>query len=169
MHSSSPPAHHPALVLPLVPTSSSCLHNNLQLFSSYFRTPSIDAAVPIQPRAGFARPRRAPDTTPVRARASPDDQTTEHSRRSRHTCGHFFVNHPSHCGVRARTTTAQSRSPSSREAGKRGKGRGSATVTLRKLSEQSLPHTAGRPSLLSNSAAPPARQSVFVLHPAGGA
>lgn len=48
-----------------VPTSSSCLHNNLQLFPPLFphafNGRRGSDAVLIQPRAGFVRPRRAPD------------------------------------------------------------------------------------------------------------
>lgn len=133
-----------------IPTSSSCLHNNLQLFSTYFRMPGIDATVRgarVQPCAGFVRLRRAPNP---RWRACVDDQTTEQSHRP-HVRPFFLLT------IRAILACAHGPPRPSRgvlprdkqENGKRTRLRdGDPAQTVRTKPE--------RPSLLSNSTAPPA-------------
>lgn len=143
-----------------VPTSSSCLHNNLQLFSASIRRRGSGARV--EPCAGFVRLRRAPAPR-WRACASLDDQTTEHSHRPR--VRPFFL-----LTIRAISACAHGRPQPSggilprdkQENGERTRLRdGDPAPTVRTKPE--------RPSLLSNSTAPPARQSVFVLHLTGSA
>lgn len=146
-----------------VPTSSSCPHNNLQLFSSSNRRHGSGARV--QPCAGFVRLCRAPDPR-RRACASLGDRTTEHSHRPH--VRPFFLS-----TIRAVVACAHGRPQPRRgvlprerqENGKRTRLRdGDPAQTVRTKPE--------RPSLLSNSTAPPAppaRQSVFVLHLTGSA
>lgn len=119
-----------------VPTSSSCPHNNLQLFSSCFRLEST----PRFWRAGPAVRRiRAPSP---RARSTPGGlaplwMTGQLNTHTVHTCGHFFCQ-PSEQWWRARTDDHSPAAASFLARGRKTeKGRGSATVTLRRLSEQS--------------------------------
>lgn len=97
------------------------------------------------------------------------DQTAVRSHQSRHTCGHFFVTHPSHCVARTRTTTTRPLFLMMCRGKGKGPTRQQAHRKLIPRLNKACCHSGaepegGQPSPLSNSPAPQTRQSVFVFH-----
>lgn len=145
-----------------VPTSSSCLHNNPQLFffspPSYLCTPRIDATVP------SVRLRRAPD--PRWVGFAPLWMTRQLNGLTVHTRAAIFLS-----TIRASGACAHGRAQPSRGVlpPRLAEKTGERTRLRDGDPAQTVRTKPGRPSLLSNSSAPPQRQSVFVLHLTGGA
>lgn len=90
-----------------VPAFSSCQRNNPQLFPLIFLESAHESGARIRALEQVCHiPCQTPE--PLWLTGQPCAQP------SRHTCGHFFVTHPSHCGVSTLTTTTHPMYSSSR-------------------------------------------------------
>lgn len=112
-----PPAHHPAPVCS-TPDSGAFRPPHPVCIITCSSFPPAFACLESTPRFMARGSSRAPDSCAFAVRRIHGGglawMTRQLNSHTVHTCGHFFVNHPSNFGVRARATTAHPRCPSTR-------------------------------------------------------
>ena len=161
-HAAASRVTHPAAGHRRLPSTSSCLRNNLQLFFLLF---FLAAAVLARGSS------RAPHSCAFAVRQihagglAPPWMTRQLNSHTVHTCGHFFCQ-PSEQSWRART---DEHSPAAASVlALSSKKEGGKDAAPRRVTAQTARTKPERPTLQASSTAPPPRQSVFVLHPVNG-